>query len=308
MSTLSPTGATTGTFRNYLELARVSNLPTCVSNVLVGCALGSAGQPGTPGFVVLSWPPVVLLSIAAALLYVGGMVLNDVCDAEIDRATRSGRPIPSGRISRGAALRFSVAALAGGLVLVWMVSAKALPYALLLVICIVGYDVLHKRWAPAAALLGLCRGMLYVLAAVAVAPRADILRDLPVWWLAGALAGFVTLITIIAQREDTSEPGWRRHLAALFVPIVLLPAIVVRPDAWPLAGLAGAVLIAWLIRCAAFVYRAKPKLMPAVLGWIAGISLVDLFYLALLGRLDLAAVAFGAFAVTIWSHRRIMGT
>ena len=297
-----------GTLRNYLELARVSNLPTCVSNVLVGCALGSAGRPGTPGFVGLSWLPVVLLSIAAALLYVGGMVLNDVCDVEIDRATRSGRPIPSGRISRDAALRFSVAALAGGVVLVGLVSVKALPYALLLVICIVGYDVLHKRWAPAAVLLGLCRGMLYVVAAVAVVPRADALRDPPVWWLAGALTVFVMLITIIAQREDAGEPGRRRHLAVVLVPISLLPAIMVRPDAWPIAGLAAVMLIAWLIRCATFVYRAEPKMMPAVLGWIAGISLIDLFYLTLLNRPDLAAVALGAFAVTIWSHRRIMGT
>lgn len=297
----SPTGAPTGTFRNYLELARVSNLPTCVSNVLVGCALGSTGQQ-------LGWPPVVLLSIAAALLYVGGMVLNDVCDAEIDRATRSDRPIPSGRISRGAALRFSVAALAGGVLLVWLVSAKALPYALLLVICIVGYDVLHKRWTPAATLLGLCRGMIYVVAAVAVASRTDALPEPRAWWLAGNLAVFVTLITIIAQREDTGEPGWRRHLAMVLVAIPLLPAIVVRPDAWPIVGMAAAMLIAWLIRCAAFVYRAEPKMMPAVLGWIAGISLIDLFYLTLLDRPALAAVAFGAFVVTIWSHRRIMGT
>ncbi len=236
------------------------------------------------------------------------MVLNDVCDAEIDRTTRSGRPIPSGRISRGAALRFSVAAFAGGLVLVWLVSADALPYALLLVICIVGYDVLHKRWAPAAALLGLCRGMLYVVAAVAVAARADALPNPQLWWLAGALAVFVTLITIIAQREDTGEPGWRRHLAVMLVPISLLPVIAARPDAWSVAGLAAMMLIAWLIRCATFVYRAEPKMMPAVLGWIAGISLIDLFYLTLLDRPALAAVAFGAFAVTILSHRRFMGT
>ena len=83
---------------------------------------------------------------------------------------------------------------------------------------------------------------------------------------------------------------------------------MVRPDAWPVAGLAAVMLIAWLIRCATFVYRAEPKMMPAVLGWIAGISLIDLFYLTLLNRPDLAAVALGAFAVTIWSHRRIMGT
>ena len=298
----------TSTLRNYLELARVSNLPTCVSNVLVGCALGTAGQPGTPGFIGLSWPPVVLLSIAAALLYVGGMVLNDVCDAEIDQATRSGRPIPSGRISRGAALRFSAAALAGGLVLVCLVNVKALPYALLLVICIVGYDVLHKRLAAAAVLLGLCRGMLYIVAAVAVIPPAGVLLDPPVWWLAGGLAAFVTLITIIAQREDTGEPGRRRHLAGVLVPIVLLPAIMLRPETWPVAGLAGVMLITWLIRCTTFVYRAEPRMMPAVLGWIAGISLIDLFYLTLLNRPDFAAVAFGAFALTIWSHRRIMGT
>ena len=81
------------TVKNYAELGRVSNLPTCITNVLVGCAVGAEAASLRP------------LTVAAViggigLLYVGGMALNDVVDAKIDGKERPKRPIPSGRISR----------------------------------------------------------------------------------------------------------------------------------------------------------------------------------------------------------------
>ncbi len=96
------------TVKDYAELGRVSNLPTCVTNVLVGCAVG-AGAASMPAWTVLA------AIGGVGLLYVGGMALNDAVDAKIDRQERPNRPIPSGRISRRAAYAFAVANAAIGM-------------------------------------------------------------------------------------------------------------------------------------------------------------------------------------------------
>src|SRR5262245_59426154 len=79
-----------GMLRAWLELARVSNLPTVWSNVLAAWLL--AGGTWT-------WGPLAWLLAGASLIYTGGMFLNDAADVKFDREHRRERPIPSGRIS-----------------------------------------------------------------------------------------------------------------------------------------------------------------------------------------------------------------
>ena len=43
----------------------------------------------------------LLLLLGSALMYMAGMVLNDVFDVEVDRVERPERPLPSGRIAVG---------------------------------------------------------------------------------------------------------------------------------------------------------------------------------------------------------------
>lgn len=70
------------TWRAWLVLARASNLPTVWSNCLAAGLLGGGLEPGR----------LVVVGIAASLLYTGGMVLNDAFDAEFDRRFRRERP------------------------------------------------------------------------------------------------------------------------------------------------------------------------------------------------------------------------
>jgi hypothetical protein len=97
----------------FLELGRVSNLPTVWSNVLAGMVL--SGGWLAPG---------ALLAVlaGASAIYVGGMFLNDAFDAEIDARERPERPIPSGRIARRAVFAIGFAQLAGGVLLFAAVS------------------------------------------------------------------------------------------------------------------------------------------------------------------------------------------
>ena len=54
---------------------------------------------------------------AVVALYAAGMVLNDVCDVELDRRERPERPLPSGDVSVAAAALAGVALLAAGVAL-----------------------------------------------------------------------------------------------------------------------------------------------------------------------------------------------
>src|SRR6185295_16707334 len=55
-----------------------------------------------------------VVAAGGALVYAGGVVLNDVADAERDRTLHPARPIPSGKVERGSAARFGFALMIAG--------------------------------------------------------------------------------------------------------------------------------------------------------------------------------------------------
>ncbi len=231
--------------RAWLELARVSNLPTCMSNVLVGAAIGGVTCD-------IAWPAVGVVAVAVMLLYVGGMALNDVVDYRIDLRQRPGRPIPSGRIPVRSAAWAAIVCLAAGAGLTAFAGRPAVWFAVVLVAVIVVYDLLHRRVAASAALMGACRGLVYLTAAAAVCWPLDpaVATILP-----SAITVYVALVTVLARVE-----------------------------------------------------ARRPRIRIVVGRLLAGISLVDAIFLALLGRPALAAAALGCLVVTVWGHRRILGT
>ena len=69
---------------DWLRLTRISNLPTCITNVMTGCGLGILSLPsGDPG----PWIDPVRFTLVLAgvcAFYLAGMILNDVVDATRD--------------------------------------------------------------------------------------------------------------------------------------------------------------------------------------------------------------------------------
>jgi 4-hydroxybenzoate polyprenyltransferase len=141
--------------RALLVLGRVSNLPTVWSNCLAGWLLGGGGHYNRLPF----------LFGGATLLYVGGMFLNDAFDANFDREHRKERPIPSGAISVGAVGRWSVGWLLAGLACLFWLGSRTGVAGLILLVCIVIYDWIHKRTILAPVLMGACRMLLYLVTA-----------------------------------------------------------------------------------------------------------------------------------------------
>lgn len=287
-----------GRLRDYVELSRVSNLPTCWSNVLTGAAIGAAGS-------TMAWGRVVCAALAISALYVAGMAINDAADAPADASTRPERPIPSGRISRRAAWIYGFACIALGLGLAAALGPQTLGLGVALATCIVAYDLAHRRVEGSVVLMGACRGLVYLVAAAAVAP--------PVEWrhagvLATALALYVVCLTLVARREAGGPAGARRWLGLLLPLIALAPAAVVRPDGWLWPAVAAAALVAWLLWAASSALAAPPRIRRAVGAWLAGICLIDGFYLALLGEPVLIVAAAACFGATLAAHRAVAGT
>lgn len=286
----------------YLQLARISNLPTVFSNVLVGAALAAGAGP-------LHWAMVVLATVVTSLFYVGGMALNDLVDRDIDAVERPQRPIPSGALSVKDATRFTFICFGAGLILTFVFAPWARHFALALLSAIVSYDLLHKRWNASLVFMGLCRTLVYALAAAfssTAHTRPDTMIGVVV--LGTLLALYIIGLTVVAQKEARGSFGFRRWLAAAMIFLPFTALLFAAGGDWRWALASGFLLLLWLIRSARFARQSPPRVVPAVLGWLAGISLIDAFYLSFTEYPELAVAAWICFAVTVWGHRRIAGT
>jgi 4-hydroxybenzoate polyprenyltransferase len=174
--------------RTLLVLGRVSNLPTVWSNLLVGWALIDARpkefmSPNIKGYLPddTIWPLLSVL-LGGSLLYIGGMYLNDYCDAGFDAQFCPQRPIPAGKISRRLVGLLAVLWFSTGFVRFLKFGPITMGLTLLLIGAIILYDFHHKNVAWAPLLMGICRCLLYLLAASAVDESYYFCSDYGDWW------------------------------------------------------------------------------------------------------------------------------
>lgn len=286
----------------YMQLARLSNIPTVFSNVLVGVAVAAGPGP-------FPWYAVGLSILVSSLLYVGGMALNDLLDRHIDAEERPQRPIPSGAVSVLEVRLFTAFCFVTPVAMIATLVPKALPFVLALVTAIVLYDVLHKKWFGSLFFMGLCRSFVYLLAASVTWNTVEATSHVGgVSIFAVLIALYIVGLTIVAQKEVSGGLGYRRGLAVamIFLPFLAFVLVPPRDIVWTVP--AGFILVIWLARSAQFLRMDPPKVVPAVLGWLAGISLLDAFFLTLTPRPELALAALACFAATVVGHRRIAGT
>jgi 4-hydroxybenzoate polyprenyltransferase len=239
--------------RGLLELARISNMPTVLTNVLVGCAIGGAAE--------LRVAPIFgLVAVAIGMMYVGGMALNDAVDAPVDREERPGRPVPSGRVSRRSAFVIGFGSLALGLAALAPLGVAALGWGAVLVAAIIAYDFAHKRLGAAAALMGLCRGLVYVVAAAAVNPDLDWLIVGPI---AAAMTAYVTVVTRLARGEAQPARAETTLLLWLLRVPLLLPVLIIGPFEPVPAVVAGFVMVAWIVAAGRHLRATPPPVARA---------------------------------------------
>ena len=190
--------------RTYAQLVRLPNLPSALADVCLG-ALAAGALPQR-------WLPFLLLALASACLYCGGMVWNDFFDVEQDKRERPDRPIPSGRVSRGEAGRLGAVLLVAGLLFALLAGiAQAATFNFLppvlagcIAVAIFLYDGWLKRTPFGPVSMGLCR-FLNVLMAVSISGS--------LLWPKGAHLAFVVGLYIVgvtwfARTEARASNQW----------------------------------------------------------------------------------------------------
>jgi 4-hydroxybenzoate polyprenyltransferase len=100
--------------KGYLRLMRPANIVTAISDILAGIAIAVYFIGMQPGDIQML--PAFLLVLATIGLYGGGVVFNDVFDADLDKVERPERPIPSGLIQKRKAAILGAALLTGGII------------------------------------------------------------------------------------------------------------------------------------------------------------------------------------------------
>lgn len=308
--------------RGAVVLMRLSNLPTVWTNLLVGITIGliAAKQAGETvrlpaaslGRLWVVLDEGFMLLVGVSMIYAGGMVMNDVVDVAIDRAERPSRPLPAGTISKRAAIIWMALLLVLGLASLTVYNQPAVPmFGLMLIAAVTGYNLLHKRFASAVWLMGLCRALVIMTAGALLASPWRI-------WLtyvgptALAVMVYTVLLTVVARSETRKRLDGRRWLSLAIPVVVALTAggyaIAGSQTHVPAALLAGSTAALCLAYAAWLVLRAAPAPMAAVLAWLAGFCIIDALYLAVLGEPAMAAAAMLCFAITLIAHRLLPGT
>jgi 4-hydroxybenzoate polyprenyltransferase len=178
----------------YLQLMRPANIVTAWADILLGFAAAGAVTTEVNN---LHWINLGWLILATTGLYGGGVVFNDVCDAQLDATERPERPIPSGRASLSGAIALGTSLLIMGITAAGMVSSPSAVLATAIALTALIYDQWGKHGTWLGPLnMGLCRGG-NLLLGVSVIPQAIGDR----WYLALIPIIYIAAITAIAQGE-----------------------------------------------------------------------------------------------------------
>ncbi len=273
--------------RPYLELIRLPAVFTAPADVLAGFALASMAG------AALSVPVALTLLVASAASYCAGMAANDLFDLAVDRQERPGRPLPSGRVSVGAAwtLVLSLQGLALGLAatLSWTaVGAVAATIA-----ATYAYNAALKDSLMGPLTMGACR---YGNALIGAACLPVAQWTWLIWALPAGTALYVASLTFLSRHEV--DGATRRAVAK---PLVGMAVTAALPGAWPLMGIlpvtaasaAVVVPLAWLARPLrrAWLTPGAQSIRGGVMAGIFGIAMVNAVLAAAAGALWAAAVA-----------------
>jgi 4-hydroxybenzoate polyprenyltransferase len=223
----------------YLRMMRPANVVTSVADVLAGAAI--AGVFSAAIFQDHS-QAIITLCFSTACLYGGGIVFNDVFDADLDKIERPERAIPSGRVSLPQASVFGSILLLAGVISAGLVSTVSASLAVGISLFALLYNKISKHhpfWGPLN--MGICRGLNLLLG------MSILMEALPQWYfLAIVPIVYIFSITMISRGEVHGGGRKNLYIAAILYSIVtgfilcfsylnnklLLSAIILIPFLW----------------------------------------------------------------------------
>lgn len=239
----------------FLRLMRPANIVTAVSDILAGVAI--ANYNANQNWLQQNWTSVLLLVISTIGLYGGGVVLNDVFDAELDKTERPERPIPGGLVSKkeGALLAsFLFITGIGSAAFIHtnhIVSVTTLLAVAITLACII-YDKWGKHYSYFGPVnMGLCRG-LNLLLGMSILPGS-----LTIYWPLFIIPViYIAAITIISRGEVHGGKKSTLYGAVILYLIVISSIIYV--------GIKNNTILYVLFFLLLFAYLIFPPLQKAI--------------------------------------------
>jgi hypothetical protein len=205
----------------YLQLMRPANVITAIADIMMGFSVTLPAfyiaSEYSGFFYIENSSPLLLLILSTSCLYAGGVVLNDVFDAELDKIERPERPIPSGMVEKKYAAQFGLLLLLSGMLAGFYVSDTSGYLAMAIGGLAVLYDSFSKHNAILGPLnMGACRGANLMLGMSAI---PEVLYEF--WYLGFIPLVYIAAITVISRGEVNGGQRPPLILAILLYLIVI---------------------------------------------------------------------------------------
>lgn len=287
----------------YLRLMRPANLVTSVADVLAGIAISE--------FYLnqhTDWLPALLLCVSTIGLYGGGIVFNDIFDAELDRIERPERAIPSGVV------RIKEAVILGTiLLLIGIISALAFSLlsgliAFMIALLALIYDKYGKHYTFLGPLnMGLCRGLNLLLG---ISLMASSFNE---WYFLGYIPLiYIFSITMISQGEVHGSDRNKLYAAAFLYMVVICSILYssrIRENL--LIALFFMIPFAWMIfkpLLKAIRDPAGKNIGKAVKAGVISLILMDAAWAAAFGQIGIALFIALLLPLSLWLAKRFAVT
>lgn len=231
--------------RAYLELMRPANIVTAFADILAGFAAAGGVLRFSGETQLISPDGLIWLLISTFGLYGGGVVFNDVFDAELDAKERPERAIPSGRVSKLQATILGVVLHTIGVLTAFQVNFFAGIIAAVIVVMTIIYDSKAKHSVVFGPLfMGLCRGG-NLLLGVSIIPGI-LLEN---WYLAIIPIVYIASITLISRGEVSGGNKIHGYTAVgmVFSVMTALLLLAINPDYSLLLASPFLILFGWMV-------------------------------------------------------------
>jgi hypothetical protein len=274
----------------YLRLMRPANIVTAVADILAGIAIA-----GTLYFSQFDIAAIILLCLSTAFLYGGGVVMNDVFDAELDKVERPERPIPSGLIKESSAATFGILLLLFGIVCAAISNLHhQFPASVIIAAFIAIAAVVYDKWMKHHSFfgpltMGICRGLNLLLGISIYVPAVNF------YW-AFALVPVIYIFAITMISRDEVHGGKKktlfRALDLYMIVIFFIGATSVRSEtflqALPFIILFGVMILIPLYK--AIKNPIGPNIGKAVKSGVISLIIMDAAWAAAFGDIKLAFI------------------
>lgn len=184
--------------REYLLLIRLPNVFTTPSNIL-------AGYFAAVTVAETDIMRLIALIISSGLLYIGGIVLNDYFDVEIDKRERPSRPLPSGNVSKRHAMAIVIVALLIANTIALVVGPISLAVSLALTFAIIAYNYRLKHGLLGPFAMGGARFLNVIFGASPALLYINNHSFAIVGAAAASLFLYIVAITILSKKEAGNE-------------------------------------------------------------------------------------------------------